>query len=285
MVTTVASAVNEPRFTGAVRDGILFRKAAARMTWPAGSIMPSLRKTPREGHVGPSGPQQSRSKDTPAWCEATAGGDAPSTKCGCSYPGIHGELCEERHEAFCLNQCSGNGRCAELGGFCNCDSGYFGVDCSLTVERGQVVLHANHPARRQERVGRSGLREEHAQGGGTAQHESDGGSRSPRIYVYELPDHTSLVLQYRAAEHMYVHEQLERCCVHSRLLLSCRAELTIPAYFRCTPRKFSSSNKTVWNSGYAYSIDVALHEALLRHTNRVASPEDADFFYIPTYLS
>jgi len=36
---------------------------------------------------------------------------------------------------------------------------------------------------------------------------------------------------------------------------------------------------------YAYTIDVALHEALLRSPHRVADPEAADFFYIPTYLS
>lgn len=61
--------------------------------------------------------------------------------------------------------------------------------------------------------------------------------------------------------------------------------LHLTSIHRCAPRKFSPTNETVWNSGYAYTVDVAFHEALLRHRHRVASPDDADFFYIPTYLS
>ena len=49
-----------------------------------------------------------------AWCA-----DTPSVSCGCQYDGMHGEGCESRHEAFCLNQCSGHGRCDNHGDYCH----------------------------------------------------------------------------------------------------------------------------------------------------------------------
>ena len=93
---------------------------------------------------------------------------------------MHGEACESRHEAFCLNQCSGHGRCDDFGGACHCDVGFFGIDCSLTtalttaVSSGagggrEVALHAAHAA--------------HA------------APRRPFVFVYELPRMTSLILQ------------------------------------------------------------------------------------------
>jgi len=177
----VRAAGGDVPFGRAVREGALFRKAAARRTWAAGSVLPLRR--------GGAAAQ-------PAWCEAPAATGPPAAKCDCAYPGMHGPLCEERHEAFCLNQCSGHGACAPQGGYCHCDGGFFGVDCSLTLEAGRVALHSEHAAH-------------HAGGSG------------PRIYLYDLPEHTSLVLQYRAASHM------------------------------CSPRKFGPRNETQWNRGYA----------------------------------
>ena len=116
-------------------------------------------------------------------------GDTPSVACGCQYDGMHGDACESRHEAFCLNQCSGHGRCDAFGGACHCDAGFFGVDCSLTtaattVTSGaaggrEVALHAAHAAR--------------------------AAPRRPFVYVYELPRMTSLILQYRANGGMCAH--------------------------------------------------------------------------------
>ena len=72
-----------------------------------------------------------------AWCDATAADaleSAVAHLCACTYDGLHGPLCDERHEPFCLNQCSGHGLCdAHGGGFCHCDPGFFGVDCSMTT--------------------------------------------------------------------------------------------------------------------------------------------------------
>ena len=113
-------------------------------------------------------------------------GDTPSVACGCQYDGMHGDACEARHEAFCINQCSGHGRCDDFGGACHCDAGFFGTDCSLTTAPSsgagggrEVTLHAAHAAR--------------------------AAPRRPFVYVYELPRMTSLILQYRANGGMCSH--------------------------------------------------------------------------------
>ena len=144
-----------------------------------------------------------RDRGPDAWC-----GDTPSVKCGCHYDGVYGEACEERHEAFCLNQCSGHGRCDELGGFCHCEPSFFGADCSLTSVRTsgggrQVALHAAHAA-----------------------HAAHATHAAPRVYVYELPRMTTLILQYRANGGM------------------------------CAHRAFDSSNQTKFNGGWVYTSDV-----------------------------
>lgn len=35
-------------------------------------------------------------------------------------------------KVYCLNECSGHGRCSE--GECECDEDYYGVDCSVLVK-------------------------------------------------------------------------------------------------------------------------------------------------------
>ncbi|KAL3687747.1 hypothetical protein R1sor_014056 [Riccia sorocarpa] len=50
-------------------------------------------------------------------------------KCLCKYDGVAGALCEIPVESFCINQCSGNGRCR--GGSCACVEGWHGIDCSI----------------------------------------------------------------------------------------------------------------------------------------------------------
>ncbi|KAL2630097.1 hypothetical protein R1flu_014783 [Riccia fluitans] len=50
-------------------------------------------------------------------------------KCVCKYDGAAGLLCEIPVESFCINQCSGNGRC--YGGSCACVEGWHGIDCSI----------------------------------------------------------------------------------------------------------------------------------------------------------
>ena len=76
--------------------------------------------------------------------------------------------------------------------------------------------------------------------------------RSPSIFVYELWDHTSLILQYRA---------YQGYCVH---------------------RTFNPTNGTEFNDNYAYTIETAMHEWMLASPHRTLDGEAADFYYIPS---
>ena len=69
-----------------------------------------------------------------AWCDATQGAK-PMAHCACRYDGLDGYLCQHPTAQFCLNQCSHRGACRF--GFCLCEQGWWGVDCSL--ERRNVL--------------------------------------------------------------------------------------------------------------------------------------------------
>ena len=58
------------------------------------------------------------------WCEAPK----PDFACPCMIDGVGGRLCDIPTESFCPNQCAGHGICAT--GFCACDEGWYGPDCS-----------------------------------------------------------------------------------------------------------------------------------------------------------
>jgi len=150
--------------------GVVHTKLAARQTHPAAAILrrASLAQGASVGHRGP------------AWCEAEHSEPEPSQRCPCAFDGLGGPLCEVRHEAFCLNQCSGHGRCDLLGGYCHCERGFFGLDCSMTTDAsGRVALHAQHAAT---------LR-----------------PRAPSVFVYDLAEHSTLLLQLRGERSYCVH--------------------------------------------------------------------------------
>lgn len=198
----------------------LFRRISARSTHAPNEVL----------HSGTPSASARQGSGRKAWCEAEAG-ELAAHACDCTYDGMHGPLCEARHEPFCLNQCSGHGACAPRGGRCECDSGFFGADCSLTTAIGasgerHIVLHEQHAARK--------------------------APRSPRVFVYELAETSTLLLQLRADR---------RSCVH---------------------RTLDASNGTGW-SGYTYAVEVLLHETMLASAHRTPSPGEADWFYVPVY--
>lgn len=79
-------------------------------------------------------PGTSRRPDAPArkqvygpegWCVA----DVPKPGvCGCNLDGFGGLGCNLKSEMVCPNQCGGRGRCRM--GFCQCDAGWWGLDCA-----------------------------------------------------------------------------------------------------------------------------------------------------------
>jgi hypothetical protein len=75
-------------------------------------------------------------------------------KCLC-WQGYTGPSCESVYKFACVNQCLGRGTCR--GGFCHCQPGYWGKDCS----RSKAYAPYNAP------TAVTGL----------------------KIYVYEIPTH------------------------------------------------------------------------------------------------
>ena len=65
---------------------------------------------------------------------------------------------------------------------------------------------------------------------------------------------------------------------HSRML---QYRITVLA---CTWRRNVQGNNT-HPSGWIYSTETYLHEALLGSRHRTFDPEEADFFYIPVYAA
>ena len=69
-------------------------------------------------------------KDKAGWCEADAstGNRRLALNCNGCYEGRTGKFCEEPKRSYCLRDCMGHGTCDS--GFCWCEKGYYGIDCS-----------------------------------------------------------------------------------------------------------------------------------------------------------
>ena len=126
------------------------------------------------------------------WCEAKSGleGDGSEAtprerillRCTGCYEGRTGPFCEHPKQSYCLRDCSGRGRCDS--GFCWCQKGWFGVDCSqnLAQPAGAPLMQ------RQQRV------------------PSPAASSPLRIYVYDMPaEFTTRNLQWRNGATMGNH--------------------------------------------------------------------------------
>ncbi len=218
-----------------------------------------------------------------AWCDADpaevrTGRQRPAHTCGCNE-GWKGRLCEVPVLQACLNQCNARGVCRY--GACECDRGWYGVDCSLSS--GAVSLAMPGPrrppptleadlARRPkaaaewqphpppEAAAASAAPAERPRGSGgacdrRAARVDRGGRRvpSPAIFVYELPIEFNVQLWTTKSKD-------EDCAL----------------------RAYVEGNATQWKQ-HAFGMEVALHERLLASEHRVSDPELADFFYVPVW--
>ncbi|KAG2494840.1 hypothetical protein HYH03_007080 [Edaphochlamys debaryana] len=160
---------------------------------------------------------------------------------------LGGLTCDDPVQAFCPGACSGHGFCNL--GFCVCDDGYYGHDCSRR-KAGLPLLPSRIPTTPWLA---SVVREPPA----ALEPPPRATRRRPLVYVYDLePLFQAKILQYRVGT---------TACVHRR--------------------HKAPQNETVWTEEWVYAADTLLHESLLISEYRTFDPEEADFFYVPHQAS
>ncbi|KAB2631351.1 hypothetical protein D8674_008870 [Pyrus ussuriensis x Pyrus communis] len=185
----------------------------------------------------------------PGWCnvdpaEAYALKVKFKEECDCKYDGFWGRFCEVPTVCTCINQCSGRGHCR--GGFCQCNNGWFGTDCSIPSVASSVKEWPQWLRPAQVDVPDSS----HLPGK-VDNLNAVVKKKRPLIYVYDLPpDFNSLLLEGR-------HFRLE-----------------------CVNRIYDDRNSTLWTD-QLYGAQMALYESILASPYRTLNGEEADFFFVP----
>lgn len=184
----------------------------------------------------------------PGWCNVDPGKAYASEvkfkeECDCKYDCLWGRFCEIPTVCSCLNQCSGQGHCR--GGFCQCDSGWYGIDCSIPSTSAAIQEWPMW------------LRPSRVDVPDKAPLDSDMNVKAivkkkrPLIYVYDLPpEFNSHLLEGR----------------HYK--------------FECVNRIYSDKNRTLWTD-QLYGAQMALSESILASPYRTMNGEEADYFYVP----
>ncbi|ONH95379.1 hypothetical protein PRUPE_7G067200 [Prunus persica] len=185
----------------------------------------------------------------PGWCnvdpaEVYAHKVQFKEECDCKYDCFWGRFCEVPVLCTCINQCSGHGHCR--GGFCQCDNGWYGIDCSIPSVTSSVREWPQWLRPAQVDVPDSS----HLPGK-VVNLNAVVKKKRPLIYVYDLPpDFNSLLLEGR-------HFRLE-----------------------CVNRIYDGKNSTLWTD-QLYGAQVALYESILASPYRTLNGEEADFFFVP----
>ncbi|XP_042510096.1 uncharacterized protein LOC122085578 isoform X2 [Macadamia integrifolia] len=164
-------------------------------------------------------------------------------ECDCKYDGLWGRFCELPVQCTCLNQCSGHGHCR--GGYCQCNSGWYGTDCSIPSVLSSLqewprwlrpaTIHVSDAQVSSSPVNLNTVVKK----------------KRPLIYVYDLPpEFNSLLLEGR-------HFKLE-----------------------CVNRIYDGQNATLWMD-QLYGAQIALYESVLASPYRTLNSEEADYFFVP----
>ncbi|KAK9921833.1 hypothetical protein M0R45_030329 [Rubus argutus] len=185
----------------------------------------------------------------PGWCnvdpaEAYALKVHFKHECECKYDCLVGRFCEVPVLCTCINQCSGHGHCR--GGFCQCNNGWYGIDCSVPS-----VASSVHEWPQWLRPAQVDIPDSSHLTGKVVNLNAVVKKKRPLIYVYDLPpDFNSLLLEGR-------HFKLE-----------------------CVNRIYDDKNSTLWTD-MLYGAQMALFESMLASPYRTLNGEEADFFFVP----
>ncbi|XP_078442149.1 uncharacterized protein LOC144711888 isoform X2 [Wolffia australiana] len=185
----------------------------------------------------------------PGWCnivpeQAYSANAKRKIGCDCKYDGLWGDYCEIPTVSSCINQCSGHGHCR--GGFCQCERGWYGIDCSIPSAQSfigewpgwlntvaAIIPQSNPESRKIETI------------------IAIVGKRRPLIYVYDLPPEFN--------SHLLEGRDLK---------------------YHCVNRVYSDLNRTEWTDNL-YGSQIALYENILSSPHRTMNAEEADYFYVP----
>eukprot|EP00899_Mesostigma_viride_P028345 jgi/Mesvir1/8696/Mv02633-RA.1 len=176
----------------------------------------------------------------------------------CWYPEHQGLLCSVTAPSICVNQCSGRGECDR--GFCVCQQGYHGIDCSIPARpatdellplRGNEESMGNKEGEADANQDGDALPTSEVGGGGVRLSQA----WRPRIFIYELPP-----------------------VFNTRLLQLRRQGL-------CTSREYEFPDTGVAEglifSESPYNFEFMFLEWLLQSEHRTLDPDEADYFYVP----
>ncbi|CAI9100042.1 OLC1v1036962C3 [Oldenlandia corymbosa var. corymbosa] len=165
-------------------------------------------------------------------------------ECDCKYDGLWGRFCEVPVQSVCINQCTGHGYCR--GGFCQCEKGWYGMDCSIPSVSSPVTEWPKwlRPAQIQ-------IPDNTNQSGKISHLNAAVRKKRPLIYVYDLPpEFNSLLLEGR-------HYKLE-----------------------CVNRIYDHRNATIWTE-QLYGAQMAIFESILASPHRTLNGDEADYFFVP----
>eukprot|EP00850_Spirogloea_muscicola_P014518 SM000105S13863 [mRNA] locus=s105:168661:173853:+ [translate_table: standard] len=252
----------------------------------------------------------STDEDTPGWCNVDPKDYyqrrvAPLTTCFCNYDGTAGEFCELPAWSFCLNQCSGRGFCDQ--GFCRCDEGWYGIDCSTPSALSRRNSTSDPPwlvpffsVSSSTDIGSSAS---FLGDIAPAPSRSIPTSAAKRRAVATIDNSGRRLLSYTELLNASVNSQY---LVRRQLLLSSAPRtVEVPKLrplvyvynipndfnahilqgrqwkFYCSSRTYNHLNETDWNNGWLYGMENAVVEGFLNSPHRTNNPEEADYFFAP----
>uniref|UniRef100_A0A1D1Z4M1 Putative glucuronoxylan glucuronosyltransferase F8H n=1 Tax=Anthurium amnicola TaxID=1678845 RepID=A0A1D1Z4M1_9ARAE len=183
------------------------------------------------------------------WCnvdpkEAYASKVKFKMECDCKYDCLWGQFCEIATTCSCINQCSGHGHCR--GGFCQCDRGWYGIDCSIPSVSSPIQEWPKWL-----RPSTVDISDGSPSSSSLMDVKAIVKKKRPLIYVYDLPpEFNSHLLEGR----------------HFK--------------FECVNRIYTDQNRTLWTD-QLYGSQIALYESILASPHRTLNGEEADYFYVP----